>query len=213
MKFPTSLKMIAGATAFTAVAGMAAAAPVDYAALYSTGSYYYDGSVPTVTFTDPDAHVALTASGAALDRDEVLSFKLRFEFMAASPTFDDPTVFGPVSYNDTVDLGSFSINQMLAAVGTGHAGGATFDITSYSFPTATTMDVNGSVTLDEVLTAALAGAVGAPSNFTGINTGQYSLNAWLQSDIAPVPLPAAAPLLLFGIGGLVALGRKRRKAA
>ena len=36
---------------------------------------------------------------------------------------------------------------------------------------------------------------------------------WVKMDVAPVPLPAAAWLLLGGIGGLGAASRKRRTAA
>jgi len=43
---------------------------------------------------------------------------------------------------------------------------------------------------------------------TGRNTVEH-----LRASVAPVPLPAAGVLMLLGLGGLAAVGRRRRKAA
>lgn len=46
---------------------------------------------------------------------------------------------------------------------------------------------------------------------TGFDTGlNYTLT--FRTDVAPIPLPAALPLLAFGIGGLVVVGRRKKTA-
>jgi hypothetical protein len=55
------------------------------------------------------------------------------------------------------------------------------------------------------------GFIGAvPSGAAGNNVlGQFRIA--LVQDVAPIPLPAAAPLLLAALGGLTLLGRRRKK--
>ncbi|MEJ6393165.1 hypothetical protein V8J82_07865 [Gymnodinialimonas sp. 2305UL16-5] len=66
---------------------------------------------------------------------------------------------------------------------------------------------------DGVFTIAAPGVAGS---FFGIgaigNNDSWRIRS-LTVDIAPVPLPAALPMLAFGIGGLMMVGRRRRRAA
>jgi hypothetical protein len=73
--------------------------------------------------------------------------------------------------------------------------------------------INGSGTLQySIVTSgvkslfAYAYAVAAP----GVNTGAYALNITHDAAVAPVPLPAAAWLLLSGLGLAGWTGRSRR---
>ena len=70
------------------------------------------------------------------------------------------------------------------------------------------IDLSGYVITSVVLTLT---NVSAPQSAVGYNI-EYDIMLEVFGDAAAVPLPAAAPLMLMGLGGLVAMRRKRRKA-
>ncbi|MEM9710489.1 MAG: VPLPA-CTERM sorting domain-containing protein [Pseudomonadota bacterium] len=100
--------------------------------------------------------------------------------------------------NFIIDLG---LGQILGNVNGGTAFAPLFDLAAG--PTSDTVAVNISATLAGALTSIFS----AP-NLTGAEFGIASTNP----DLAPVPLPAAMPLLLAGLGGLVLLRRRRQTA-
>lgn len=60
----------------------------------------------------------------------------------------------------------------------------------------------------------LLAALGLPDGFLFVEGESFAVenaSVLLTEVIAPVPLPAAAPLLLAGIGAIAALGRRRRR--
>lgn len=61
------------------------------------------------------------------------------------------------------------------------------------------------------LTNLLGTRTGAGTVVEAVPTGRHDLIGTFRIEIAPVPLPAAAPLLLVGLGGMAMVGRRRKK--
>lgn len=208
MKFTTSLKSLIWAIALTAVAGVASAATV-FAQADTSGTFVFNGGQSTSMFTG-------TVSGSLIgDTAPARSYTLNYSFTAnVNGTTPTGTISGQFA------LPSFSIDSLIASLPPIPGSFGPFTIPSTDI---TLTYSNGSVSgntasADFVLslgndsTIALRDALGLPA-FNDRATGTFVGNATLTADVSTVPLPAAAPLLLFGIGGLVAVRRKRRKAA
>ncbi len=130
------------------------------------------------------------------------------------------------SYRFTIGSGA-SGDTLVASLGLGD----TFNIADlqfrlYEVPTSTTAPIVGGIPPGSTL---ITGWMGPPSGsneveatFTDIQSGTYILDVagiangtnggtYIgQLNINPVPLPAALPLLISGLGGLWAVARRRR---
>ncbi|MEM6823522.1 MAG: VPLPA-CTERM sorting domain-containing protein [Pseudomonadota bacterium] len=103
----------------------------------------------------------------------------------------------------------------------GSEGTVAADVTSSAFASASQIDIfdlasvdlSGPITADLVINSALNGALGA-TFAGGSDLGlKDTVFGSASTSPAPVPLPAAMPLLLAGIGAFGALRFSRRKAA
>ncbi|QCO58141.1 hypothetical protein EOK75_20140 (plasmid) [Pseudorhodobacter turbinis] len=219
MKLSTSLKSFAGAIALTAVASIASAATTTYADFTAVGNVTYtDNSLlfgfPTgIAGGEVGGTVSANLYGdTATARDYTLEYS--FDAMSGSSTDNLSGAFSlPFA---------FSIDSVIASLPTMPSTGggilplpALGAILNYSGLAVTSSTVDSTFTFQFVGDAweDLLVSLGSPA-FPDDFTGTYVANLKLVAeDVAPVPLPAAAPLLFFGVGGLVAFGRKRRKTA
>ena len=207
MKFTTTLKSLAGAVALTAIAGMATAAT--YANINTQGDWIYDYESSGVSAVlTGDAAGVLTLGN--LDTSVVRDYTFNYSFTATNGFSGQSSTF-----SGSIHLGSNSINGLYAAFLPLSSNPIADLIMTYANPLWTAGTGTGSVdyvaTLGDTSTQYMMQQLGwAPPTPKSDGYGTYIASGEL---IAPVPLPAAAPLLLLGIGGLVAFGRKRRRKA
>jgi hypothetical protein len=214
MKFTTVLKSLVGAAALTALTGVASAATT-FAEFDLAGDVEYTDNV--LIFGFPTGMAGGSGSGS-LDADLygrtdiVRPYTLEYSLSA---TWDNDTK----STSGSFGVGTFSIDDVIASLPTipSLPGGVLpipGGLLTYSGLTVTQSSIDGSYEFafaGDALENTLVdfGFPAFPDEFSG----SYNANFKLTSSVSTIPLPAAAPLLLVGIGGLVAFRRKRRKAA
>ncbi|NWG92832.1 MAG: VPLPA-CTERM sorting domain-containing protein [Parvularculaceae bacterium] len=96
--------------------------------------------------------------------------------------------------------------------------GRSVDLSGFSFTDAEHFDLNASSftllvngvewTFSNLVAATLSGVTALTLAWGGSNPSQFYLN-----EVAAVPIPAAAPLILSGLAGLGFAARRRRKAS
>lgn len=221
MNFLTKIKTIAGAVVLSAVASVASAATMTFADVSVTGAFEYNeastttlGSCPfCVVIPVPANGNANGAVSANLygDTSVVRNYTLTY---ALNAMWDG--LSGSTSGSVDVPL-AFSIDDVLAASG----------ITIGSTPSSSTLTPLGLLTFSglTVTPTSIDGAaaifLGGPvfedlAGLFGLSDdveGTFDANFALVANVPAVPLPASAPLLLAGLGGMMALRRKRRTAA
>lgn len=215
MTLMTSLKAMIGAFALTVIAGMASAATTTFANFNSDGTFVYDGNVPQATLTSNSATGSLVTGGMFDDQSVVRGYTLNYSLGFA---YSNQTA----GASGTYDVGSFSIDQLQSFFGSAPTSGSvtafTDAVLSYSgltFPSSSMGEVDFTLGLGATSTQALLDLIEV-QRVNGRDSGTFTFTASLTAetpDTTPVPLPAAAPMLLAGIGGLAAFRRKRRKAA
>lgn len=215
MKFTTALKSLIGAAALTALASIASAATT-FAEFDLAGEIEYTDNVLLFGFIPTG--VAGGSGSGSLDADLygrtdiVRPYTLEYSLSA---TWNANTGATAGSFG----VGTFSIDNVIASLPTipSTSGGVLpipGGLLTYSGLTVTQSSIDGSYAfffVGDALENTLVdfGFPAFPDQFSGA----YNANFKLTSTVSTVPLPAAAPLLLVGIGGLVAFRRKRRKAA
>jgi hypothetical protein len=222
MSYSIALKTALSAAALSAIAGTASAATTQFGTFESDGTFDYlgvntqGGIAVTVDFDSTSADGGLVTGGAFNDTSIARDYSLNYTF---GVDFGSTTL----SNSGSKSLGNFSLDSLVASLASQPTSGsfelfpgATAQYSNLSFPTSSTITFDYSVNTDPQGSQAILDFFGFDGNMVGPDRGTYNLNAELVADVAdvaPVPLPAALPLLLAGLGGLAAVGRRRRKAA
>jgi hypothetical protein len=102
-------------------------------------------------------------------------------------------------------------------------GGGAFSLVSFDYSCASACDFSvGTTAVTSGSSDLLTFATASPSGFTNITSLVFSWNSGgsrldnivlRHEDLTPIPVPAALPLLLAGIGGLGLMARRKRKSA
>lgn len=211
----------ASAAVLIVMSGASSAATVTFADMSLSGSYRHAAARKTKPAATPaKGTVGGVMSGQLYgDTSAKRSYTLTYYIDTTSKGVKTNTV-GSYAIPD-----AFSIKDMLAAyvsvispTGTGMLPVPEFNGSfNYNNVRTTPATVSGSFSLSYSGNGYqdFIGSMGLPT-YKDNTAGSYTANFALVADVvdvAPVPVPAAAPMLAFGIAGLVALRRKRRKAA
>jgi hypothetical protein len=210
MRLARTLKSFIGAAALTAIAGVASAATT-FAEFDLAGNIKYtDNFVFGVAAGSGGGTIGADLYGRT---DIVRPYTLEYSLSA---TWDgtSKSAVGSISLP-----GAFSIDNVIASlpsIPSTNGGGLLIPggLLSYSGLTVTPTTVDGKYSFlfgGDALEDKLV-SLGFPA-FPDKFSGSYNANFKLTSNVSTVPLPAAAPLLIFGIGSLMVFRRKRRKAA
>ncbi|OAN79226.1 hypothetical protein A8B78_13060 [Jannaschia sp. EhC01] len=215
MTFLTTLRSIVGAAALSLIAGAASASTMTFADLSLSGDFTHTDEItvcPFGCFTIPIPSIG-TANGSisgnlygdtSIVRDYTLTYDL-------SATWNGSTE----SASGAIDIPlAFSIDDVLASFGalvgsTGPVATVTpIGAFSSSGLTITPTSINGDFgfILGGPIFEDFADFVGLSGNQSGSVQANFAL-------VAAIPLPASSVLLVFGLGGMVVVGRRRRMAA
>jgi hypothetical protein len=172
------------------------------------------GTVTVSSVTADEVQITLTPAPGGVYAFGGAGHSMLFD-LSGNPTITD---FQVVTAPTNSTAGDFSFSQappVIMADGTGSWN----DAVTCGSCTGTSMNIHGTLTVDLTAATAIAPSsfmknanglyfgsdLGVPNGSGGLFTGDVA-----ATSVAPVPLPAAAWLMLSGLGGLGAMARKRK---
>ena len=119
---------------------------------------------------------------------------------------------------------SIALDNLTPSLTLTRAGGGAFSLVSFdyscvfrcNFTVGTTAFTSGSTSSNSFTTASPVGFTDVTSLVFTRNVSTHAIDNIVltyDDDLTPIPVPAALPLLLAGIGGLGLMARRKRKSA